>query len=108
MFRKSEQTKPAYRLNYVNVDVLMLTGVIDKVTMGEQHRQWILGLLYSTFGKTQVFHFFSSHQPNFRLQNISIILFVALPISSQKLLNYKYYWRDIYSPCTLNLRQCIR
>jgi len=69
----------------------MPIGVIDQVTMGEQHRRWILGLFYSASGKTQLFfNFYSLQLPNYRLRNISIIVFAPLQLSSQKLLKYKH------------------
>jgi len=45
-------------MKYANVSVRMLTGVIGQITLGEQYRQWMLGLLYSAFCKTRGFSLF--------------------------------------------------
>jgi hypothetical protein len=62
----------------------MFIGVIGQGTMGEQHR---LGLLYSAFGNMLGFYLIF-HQPNYRLQYISIIVVAPLQLCSQKPLKY--------------------
>ena len=88
-------------MKYESVSVRMLTGVIGEETMAEQHRQWILGVLYSAFSKTLGFQFFSLRQPNYRFQNIPNIVFAPLELSSQKL-KYKKFGKAFTPPCTLN------